>query len=167
TLQDILRERAQRQATQGFSIKIGGEVNDLSLGLRQRIVQDRGTWLVEGLRSFGAEAWAYFHAWPLLWAPLGFFVARRGPEPARRRMLTAAGVWAALALLYALVGWAANLYVRYALFLLPWVALGSGLLLSNLVARGRAGRWLVAALMLAGTLDALAFWYMRITFANK
>ncbi|MGI8589373.1 MAG: hypothetical protein ACR2M0_17070, partial [Chloroflexia bacterium] len=123
--------------------------------------------------GFGAEAWAYFHAWLLLGAPVGFDVARRrraGPgarDPAARRMLLAAGVWAGVVIAYAIVGMAANLYVRYALFALPLVALGSGLLLSALAANGRPARALVTLIMFAATLDALAFWYMRITFANK
>jgi len=76
-------------------------------------------------------------------------------------------VWAAVVVLYAAVGLLANLYVRYPLFLLPLVALGAGLLLSALWRRGRAGGWLVTLIMLAIALDALSFWYMRITFANK
>ncbi|MGI8586063.1 MAG: hypothetical protein ACR2M0_00005, partial [Chloroflexia bacterium] len=77
TLAEIRQEKAAEQAKNGFSIKVGGEVNDYSLGLRQRIVRDRGTGFTEGILGFGAEAWAYFHAWPLLWAPVGFYVARR------------------------------------------------------------------------------------------
>jgi hypothetical protein len=167
TLGEIRQERAATQAAQGFSIKTGGEVNDISLGLRQRIARSRSAWLAQGLEGFASEAWAYFHTWPLLWAGLGLYAARRGIDPARRRMTGAAVVWAGVALLYAFVGWYANLYVRYPLFLLPLVALGAGLLLSALARRGRAGAWLVRLIMLGAVLDALAFWYMRITFANK
>jgi hypothetical protein len=135
--------------------------------LRQRIARSRSAWLAQGLEGFASEAWAYFHTWPLLWAGLGLYAARRGIDPARRRMTGAAVVWAGVALLYAFVGWYANLYVRYPLFLLPLVALGAGLLLSALARRGRAGAWLVRLIMLGAVLDALAFWYMRITFANK
>ena len=134
------RSGPRRRPRRASRCKTGGEVNDLSLGLRQRIVRSRSTWLAQGLAGFAAEAWAYFHTWPLLWAGLGLYAARRGADPARRRMLRAAVVWAAVALLYAVVGWYANLYVRYPLFLLPLVALGAGLLLSALARRGRAGR---------------------------
>jgi hypothetical protein len=82
-------------------------------------------------------------------------------------MLAAAGVWAAVVAAYAIVGALANLYVRYPLWLAPLVALGGGLLFSALAGRGRWGRWLVAALMIATVVQALAFWYMRIMFANK
>ncbi|HUS15799.1 MAG TPA: hypothetical protein VM536_12370, partial [Chloroflexia bacterium] len=167
TLREIQAERAATQATSGFSIKTGGEVNDPSLGLLQRIVHDRAIWLASGLTTVGAEAWAFFHAWPLLWAALGLFAARRAPDPARRRMLLTAGVWVAVVALYAVVGWAANLYVRYPLFVLPLVALGGGLLLSGLARRGRLGGWLVLLVLLVSTVDALSFWYMRILFANK
>ncbi len=165
--QALQQERAAAAATHGFSAQVGGEVADASIGLVQRIVHDRRTWLIAGLQGFGAEAWAYFRGWPLLWAVLGFFVARRGGAAARRRMLWLVGVIAAVVLLYAAVGLIANLYVRYALFALPFVALGCGLLFSALVRRAPWGRWLVTAVMLAFTVNALVFWYMRITYANK
>jgi hypothetical protein len=166
-LQEIRTERAAKAATEGFSMITGGGVNDRTLGLIQRIARNRSTWLLDGVAGFAAEAWAYFHTMPIVWGALGLILAAPGRNPARRRMLWAAAVWAAVVVLYAAVGLLANLYVRYPLFLLPLVALGAGLLLSALWPRGRASQWLVSLIMLAITLDALSFWYMRITFANK
>jgi len=173
TLGEIRIERAVQAQLHGWSIKTGGEVNDASLGLRQRILTDRAHWLPAVAQDFAAEAWAYFHTLPLLLAPLGLWVACRPRRPAdptaaaQRRMLAAAGVWAAVGVAYAIIGAAANLYVRYPLFLAPLVALGSGLFLSALWDRGRGGR-LLAVLFLAATVaEGLLFWYGRILYANK
>ncbi|MDQ2807759.1 MAG: hypothetical protein M3Z04_12755 [Chloroflexota bacterium] len=173
TLGEIRIERATEAQLHGWSIKTGGEVNDASIGLRQRILTDRAQWLPVVAQDFAAEAWAYFHTLPLLLAPLGFWIARRPRDPAdptavvRRRMLAAAAVWAAVGVAYAIIGAAANLYVRYPLFLAPLVALGSGLFLSALWDRGRGGRLLAILFLTATVAEGLLFWYIRILYANK
>ncbi len=173
TLGEIRTERAVQAQLHGWSIKTGGEVNDASLGLRQRILTDQAQWLPAVAQDFAAEAWAYFHTLPLLLAPLGFWAACRPRSPAdptapaRRRMLAAAGVWAVVGVAYAIIGAAANLYVRYPLFLAPLVALGSGLFLSALWDRGRGGRLLVILFLAATVAEGVVFWYVRILYANK
>jgi hypothetical protein len=70
-------------------------------------------------------------------------------------------------LLFLVVGWVMNLYVRYALFALPVVALGAGALLSALWKRGRAGAWLTVMMLVFFAAEALALWQYRITYAFK
>ncbi len=173
TLGEIQAARAAEALKKGWSIKVGGEVNDASLGLHQRILTDRTQWVVAVGQDFVAEAWAYFHTIPLLSALLGFFVVRRSrspagpPTPIRRRMLLAAAAWATVVVAYAIIGAVANLYVRYPLFLAPLIALGVGLFLSTLWDRGYWGRLFVATFMTAAVLEGLMFWYTRILYANK
>jgi hypothetical protein len=69
--------------------------------------------------------------------------------------------------LYAIIGWAVNLYVRYALFALPVLAMGAGILLSRICARGRAGGLLTAMMLCFYAAEALALWHYRISYAFK
>ena len=82
-------------------------------------------------------------------------------------MTGAAVVWAAVALLYAFVGWYGQ--PLRALSAVPAAVggAGGGPAAERAGRRGRLGGWLVRLIMLGAVLDALAFWYMRITFANK
>jgi hypothetical protein len=83
-----------------------------------------------------------------------------------RAVLVACG-WALAVVVFALVGWVANLYVRYALFVLPVVAVGAGLLLGLL---GRRGRWgpAISLLVIAYfAVEALVLWQFRINYGLK
>jgi hypothetical protein len=57
--------------------------------------------------------------------------------------------------------------VRYALFILPLVALGSGALLEWLRRRGWAGQVLLVLVLGTFIVSALALWWWRIEFYLK
>jgi hypothetical protein len=176
TLSEIGSSRGGEGSTSegdGISVLIGGAVHDRTLGLLIREVHTWGEWFWGGLLGLWREFWAYFNTWPLLGALLGFLVL----APARGRSLPAFGpvsrlrmagfVWAMSTLVFALVGWGLNLYVRYSLFLLPVVALGAGILLSRIWNRGRWGRALSLLLVAFYALAALFLWQFRINYGLK
>ncbi len=161
--------------TSGMNVLVGGAVNDRSLGLVIREVHTVGDWFWGGLQGLWSEFWAYFKTWPLVGAFFGFLVVapvrlRSFPTDAIapiHRLRIAALVWARAVILFALVGWAFNLYVRYSLFALPVVALGTGILLSRFWDRGRWGRYLSLLLLVFFTLSALFLWQFRINYGLK
>jgi hypothetical protein len=173
TLQEIRAERAAQAQPGALHLLVGGSVSDRSLGLIVRYAETRREWLVGGLLGFWNEAQAYYRVWPVAAALLGFaavWPARRslGRWVVGRRMLvlTALG-WGSAVLAFALVGWAMNLYVRYALFGLPIVCVGSALLLSKFSRRGWAGPLLIGLVLAFFAFEALNLWQYRITYAFK
>lgn len=173
TLQEIRAERAAQAQPGALHLLIGGSVSDRSLGLIVRYAETRRDWLVGGLLGFWQEAQAYYRVWPVLLAVLGFFGVwpvrgSIGLWASKRRSLglTVLG-WGGAVLFFALVGWAMNLYVRYALFALPLICLGSAVLLSRLLRRGRAGPLLVCLVLAFFAVEMLNLWQYRITYAFK
>ncbi|HEX8221202.1 MAG TPA: hypothetical protein VF914_18575 [Chloroflexia bacterium] len=173
TLQQIRAERAAQATPGAVHLLVGGSVSDRSLGLIVRYAESRSDWLVGGLLGFWNEAQAYYRVWPMGAALLGFasiWPMRRslGRWAVGRRMLvlTALG-WGGAVLAFALVGWTMNLYVRYALFALPLVCLGSALVLSRFWRRGWAGPLLVCLVLAFFAFEALNLWQYRITYAFK
>jgi hypothetical protein len=161
----IQAERSQ-QAAGVFRIRVGGSVNDISIDLYSYFVYSRQAQVLEGLWGFWKEAWAYYKGWPLLWVVTGLLAA--GPiTPVLRRLRSLSLAWAAAAALYAVVGLVLNLYVRYPLFILPLVALGSGALLEWLRQRGRAGSVLLVLVLGFFIVNAFALWWWRIEFYLK
>lgn len=151
---------------------VGGSVEDPAIGLFQREVDTFADWLAWGLRGFWGEFQAYYRVWPLLAAALGFalvwLAVRRGRLPASGRvLLSATAGWVGAVVLLALVGWSVNVYVRYMLFVLPLVTLGSGVLLSGLSRRGRWGLPLGLLVAVFFAFQALIFWQYRIDVAFK
>lgn len=172
TLDDIRRERAAQVKPGGLHLLVGGSVSDKSLGLVVQYAENRRDWLLLGLRGFWNEAKAYYDAWPLLGAFFGLLLLwpRRkvgSVAEERRRVVLAAAGWVAAVLLFALVGWVLNLYVRYSLFALPVVAVGASVLLSRLSRRGWSGPLLTCLLLAFFALQALSLWQYRITYAFK
>jgi hypothetical protein len=172
TLGEIREARAE-EAAGGLNMRVGGSVADRSLGLPVRFVDNWADWFTGGLEGFWNEARAYYRVWPLFGAILGFVgtiaTRQRLSRDARRvsPAVLAAGGWGVAVLIYALVGWIANLYVRYALFALPLVALGAGALLATL---SRRGRWSsVLTLLVVGffAVQALVLWQYRINYGLK
>ncbi len=173
TLDEIRKERAARvlQPGEGIGVRIGGSVGDKSLGLVVRYAQSRSDWLFGGLRGFWQEAQAYYGVWPVVGALTGFAGVTRRALPGdgldyalRTRLVKSVLGWVLAAGLFALVGWVANLYVRYSLFLLPVIALGSGALLSRLWGRGRFGSLLVGLVVIFFAFGALTLWQQRINY---
>jgi hypothetical protein len=174
TLQEIRAERAAQASPGSVHLKIGGSVADKSLGLIVRYVETRREWLFGGLRGFWQEAQAYYRVWPVAGAIVGYGwlslhararVSRSGA--AARALILAALGWGIAVLAYAVVGWTVNLYVRYALFALPVIALGSGVLLALVSRRGKAGALTAVLVLLFFAVEAVALWHFRITYAFK
>jgi hypothetical protein len=173
TLQQIRAERAAQAQPGALHLLVGGSVSDRSLGLIVRYAETRRDWLVGGLLGFWQEAQAYYRVWPVLATVLGFAVVwparwALGSWVEKRRMLllTALG-WGGAVVAFALIGWTMNLYVRYALFALPVVCLGSAVVLSRLSRRGWAGSLLVCLVLALFAFEALNLWQYRITYAFK
>jgi hypothetical protein len=173
TLQQIRAERAAQAQPGALHLLVGGSVSDHSLGLIVRYAETRREWLVGGLLGFWQEAQAYYRVWPVLAAVLGFaaaWPARRAlgswVEKRRVLVLTALG-WGGAVVAFALVGWTMNLYVRYALFALPVVCLGSAVVLSRCSRRGWAGSLLVCLVLAFFAFEVLNLWQYRITYAFK
>jgi len=161
------REIQSSRAGQPFRKLVGVLPNDPTLGFNPHYITDQSAWLREGLQGILSEAWVYNGGWLLLF-PLGLLLLGSKRQDAiqqanARLVLLAAVAWVAVACLFALVGMVLNLYVRYALFLLPVVALGGGVLVGRLWAVGRAGHWLAAVLLGWTVVGGLLLWYNRIT----
>ena len=123
-------------------ILVRGPAEEPSLGLQAVEVGSRGEALLAGVRELAAEARAYYRTGPLLLAlvaPLGFALERR---PLAVRL---AGLAFVVALFFAVVGLATNLYVRYMYFLLPFVAVGAAWWLARIAGKRWAGRAVAAA----------------------
>jgi hypothetical protein len=173
TLREIQAERAAQAAPGALHLKIGGSVADRSLGLVVRFVDTRWEWLTGGLRGFWQEAQAYYRVWPVAGALLGYLLiwparARiRLKGQGRAMLVLAAAGWLLSVALFAIVGWTVNLYVRYALFALPVLALGAGILLAGVWRRGPLGAAITLMLLAFYVAEALALWQYRITYAFK
>ena len=87
TLADISSGTSSNgQSANGVHLLVGGAVSDKSLGLFVRYVDSWSDWFWTGLLGIWAELWAYFKAWPLVGAILGFalispVVPRRSAAP--------------------------------------------------------------------------------------
>jgi uncharacterized membrane protein len=161
----IQAERAANAAG-GFRARVGGSVNDVSMNLYSYTVYTREAQILEGLWGFWKEAWAYYKTMPLAWTALGLLAIAPATR-ILRRFRTAAVGWGLSAAIFAVIGLTSNLYVRYPLFLLPLIALGSGALLEWLRRRGWAGQALTACVLAAFVVNGLALWWWRIQFYLK
>ena len=174
TLTQIQQERATGTGAGGVPLVVGGSVEDASIGLFQREVHNFGQWFFWGIEGFWREATAYYIVWPILGAIAGFAylwscarsLGSRWGGTGRALTLAATG-WMVSVVLFAIIGWATNLFVRYPLFALPIITLGAGLLLSALWARSRAGIWLTLLVVVFFSVNALAFWQYRINYLFK
>lgn len=135
------------------------------------------------------EAWftarAFYGVWPVIAALAGgVLLARRAKRRLHPSALTVSGegeaypahtwdaaltigVWLAVALVMLIVGLVGRLYVRYPLYALPAVSLGTGIALAALARRGRLGPVAVVVLLLVSAVSSLLMWYDRIVYAFK
>jgi hypothetical protein len=141
--------------------RVGGAIDDGILGLKGYRVTTIPALIRGGLVGYWREAWAYYALWPPLLA-LAALPALRG-TPDRERLRLTSVLWWLVALLFALAGLLLNVYVRYALYLLPVIAIGAGFALATLWRRGRVARVAVTLLLLATTGAGLWLWYLRIS----
>jgi len=141
--------------------RVGGAIDDPIIGLRGYRVTTFPALLRGGLVGYWREAWGYYYLWPPLLA-LAALPAMRGTRALERLRLTSA-LWWLVAALFALVGLALNVYVRYAYYLLPVIAIGAGLTLARLSRVNRIGPTLTTLLLLLTTAAGLWFWYLRIS----
>jgi hypothetical protein len=165
--------------------RTGGATPDGSIGLPAITTSHLGV-------AFGIEAWedswAFYRFWPVVASIAGAYLlaSRHNRLPAARApsgrdeppgsvgrpdaQLDAAitiTVWLVVAAMMLVVGIVAQLYVRYPLFILPAVALGSGVALACFVRWWRWG-WIAATLLLTfSAVTTLLMWYDRIVYAFK
>lgn len=167
---------------------VGGSVDDTRLGLKKKGVDTVPDLITGGLKGFWAEARVYYAVVPLLLLPWGLWLlwyASRKPKietilatdpkveavrEARRRLFWIGLVWVGTAAAFALVGLLLNLYVRYSLFLLPFVAITAGYFLHTLWrqlenrGRGWAGALLTIGLGAWLTLGTLTLFLDRLIY---
>lgn len=154
-------QTAAATATAPPGWRVGGAIDDPIIGLSSRRVTTVPDLIAGGLAGFWREAVGYYYLWPPLFALFGLALMRGTKELARLRLTSL--LWWGVAALFALAGLLLNVYVRYAYFLLPPIAIGAGLTLARL---GRAGRWgqvATATLLLLTAAAGLWFWYLRIS----
>lgn len=138
------------------------------------------------------EAWetsfAFYRVWPVLAAIAGCLILwrtgrrdgadgtdREGPMCASRSLpamyeraaALVISLWLAVAGTMLVIGIIVRLYVRYPLFALPAIALGSGVALTWLVRRSWWGVCIAAVLLTFSGITTLLMWYDRIVYASK
>jgi len=181
---DTITSKANGTAAtaKGNLLYVGGSVADPRLGLIRKPVNNFGDWLWGGLSGFWAEGQAYFNLIPLIFALWALWWlwdnSKRGSLPVeatdnmnfqegRGRLLRVSLSWYAITLLFAILGWITNLYVRYSLFALPIVAVGAGIFSSRLWKRqGWSGKLLALLIALFFVITILALWYDRVIFRS-
>lgn len=141
--------------------RVGGAIDDPIIGLKGYRVTTVSDLIAGGLLGFWREAVGYYCLWPPLFALAGLWLMRGTKDLARLRL--ASILWWGVATIFALAGLLLNVYVRYALYLLPPIAIGAGLVLARLSRTGRWGRAVVATLLVLTTGAGLWFWYLRIS----
>jgi hypothetical protein len=141
--------------------RVGGAIDDPIIGLQGYRVTTVPELIAGGLVGYWREAVGYYYLWPPVFA-LAALGLMRGTKDLERLRL-ASVLWWAVAALFALAGLLLNVYVRYAYYLLPVVATGSGLTLSRLTRLGRWGQVAVGVLLACTAAAGLWFWYLRIS----
>jgi len=161
-------------AKPGGLFEIGGPRPDPSIGLTDHRTNDP---LIAVIGQMAVEGYAFYRVWPLLLAPLGFWLLWRGldvsppPLPDRegagrleKPLCLVCLVWFGVSLLFLVVGVLAGRYVRYAMTAIPAVAVGAGVALGYLW-QWRWGRGVALALLVFSVASTLLVWYGRVTRA--
>lgn len=183
---------AVRIAPAPFRYRTGGATPDSRIGLDAVSTSN----LAEALaREAWEMSFAFYRVWPVLAGVVGIALTLRPPSPVgkgngngdtvhepasgdavtmndadvtvRRDAAVTMAVWLIVAAVMLVVGIVARLYVRYPLYALPAVALGTGITLAWVARRWRWG-WVAVALLLGyATVTTLLMWYDRIVYAFK
>jgi len=141
--------------------RVGGAIDDPIIGLQGYRVTTVPALIRGGIIGYWREAWGYYYLWPPVFA-LAALPLMHGTKALARLRLTSI-VWWSVAAVFALAGLLLNVYVRYAYYLLPIIAIGAGLVLARLSRAGRWGQVIVTILLVATTAAGLWFWYLRIS----
>jgi 4-amino-4-deoxy-L-arabinose transferase-like glycosyltransferase len=179
TVSDKISGAPAGEGTDKPVLKVGGSVGDERLGLKRTVVENFSDWWWGGLKGFWSEVLVYYKVIPLLFVPWSFWWLWKTSRPnspptednisvdkaARRRLFWAGVAWFGVAVVFALLGWTLNLYVRYSLFLLPFVSIGAAIFLARLWKRqGWAAAFLTFVLGAYLTVTTLAMYYDRIIY---
>lgn len=141
--------------------RVGGAIDDGILGLKGYRVTTLPALIRGGLVGYWREAWGYYYLWPPLLALAALPTLRGTPDRERLRLTSI--LWWLVALLFALAGLLLNVYVRYAYYLLPVVAIGAGFTMALLWRRGRIAQLAITLLLIATTGAGFWLWYLRIS----
>lgn len=116
--------------------------------------------LARSLPFFAREALEFYWGIPLAAAVVGVFLLWRRKETRLLALALAVGLATEIVFFYA--GLIVNLYTRYVIFGVPFIALGAGFALERLAQCGRWGRGLIAvgALCLVGA--SVWFWIGKV-----
>jgi hypothetical protein len=132
-------------------------------------------------REVWEQSFAFYRVWPVAACIAGcallFFRAkdlgrrtegdRSGLVLSPQSFVLTLSVWMLVAAIMLVVGIVARLYVRYPLYALPAVSLGSGVSLAWLVRRGRWGTVIAVGLLTVSAVSLAFFWYSRIVYDWK
>lgn len=176
-----LESRAQggsvSETVKETGFRVGGQVRDSRMGLKVKYVQTVPEMLVEGAKGFWREAIVYFYLVPLpmfLWGMFWLWGSSRGltdeNAKTRRRLFWFGVAWFVTFVIFAATGLLLNLYVRYWVFLLPFIAIGAAIFLGTLwkklenSGRGWFGAVLVGSLGLWWAISTIALFLDRIIY---
>lgn len=162
TLQDLATLQGQQVSTlaNGFSRVVGSGLDDDSLGLMPIYVSSPQDLIGQGLVYLLREAWVYYRGLVAAAALAGTLWLWRNEKTRGLAFCLAAGFVMVLA--FFLVGLGFNVYTRYMLFALPFIALGAGLAFDRLWQINRLTRGLTLlgiALLLQSSLE---LWIQRV-----
>lgn len=145
-------------ASTGGRYEIGGPRPDPAIGLNDARTNNP---VVAVAGQVWVEGYAFYRFWPLLLAPLGYWLLWRGLGP---RLCLVCLIWFGVAFLFLVAGVLAGRYVRYAVTAIPAVAAGAGVALGYLW-QWRWGRGIAIVLLVFSIASTLLVWYGRITRA--
>ncbi len=153
--------------------RTGGATPDDRIGLPAIATDNFAVALVREAWEMG---YAFYGVWPVVAALLGLALLARSVRDdafrvsglgSRFSLLLTLAIWLLVVLVMLVIGIVARLYVRYALYALPAVAVGAGIALAWLSRQGRWGGIAVAALLSLSVAWSLLMWYDRIVYAFK
>jgi hypothetical protein len=150
----------QNTTTTDFNRTVGAAIIDQSLGLVPASAHSIGEWLQLGILYFLRETWAYYRGVVMVAALFGLYVIWRRRE--MRALALAVGAGLSVVIVFAIIGFAMNLYTRYMLFGLPFVALAAGVALDRWLAAHSGVRGLTIVGIVVLLQQILWMWFGRV-----